>query len=255
MASDALREIYLVSASYVHSPEDETRWDSQLYTAARNLTTRTSLEIRVGFGSTCVRLADDPNPFIAQWQCSQDAGSLAVAFSERQDPLGLVYYGTHFAGGIVFYGLLYVFIYHWFQRISARTNLNDSAACVVLDFLAFVLLGTFPGWHTTIDENGSEHEVKPFPGRPVTQAIAYVLMVAVILGFVSVVWLHSAAAAAVGILEYGFAGLVDAKVGTVSMLLAWLGLFCTIVSLMGIIVMILSLQLLDRLVEEEEEEE
>jgi hypothetical protein len=128
-------------------------------------------------------------------------------------------------------------------------DLANSIACSVLNFLAFILLATFPGWHTTTSESGSEHEVKPFPSKAVSLAIGYILAVSTILGFVSVVWLHSASAAAVGILRFGFAGLVDAKVGTASMLLAWLGLFCTIVPLMGIAVMIWSIYLLDRLTE------
>lgn len=43
-----------------------------------------------------------------------------------------------------------------------------------------------------------------------------------------------------GTLKYGFSGLVDGQVGTTAMVLGWLALFCTVVPMMGVVVMLLS---------------
>lgn len=104
----------------------------------------------------------------------------------------------------------------------------------------------FPGWHeTTDDEASSIHEVKPFPARRMTNALTILLAAASVLGFISVLWLHSAAVSAVATLKYGFYGLVNGQVGTTCILLAWFGLFCTVMPLLGAIVMLLSIQILD----------
>jgi hypothetical protein len=87
---------------------------------------------------------------------------------------------------------------------------------------------------------------------PVCQSTMVVLAIATTLGFISILWLHSAAAAAVEMLKFGFSGLVDGKVGLVSMPSVWIGVFCTVVSLIYIVVMVSSIRLLDRLTHEDE---
>lgn len=123
---------------------------------------------------------------------------------------------------------------------------------MILDVLAIAGFATFPGWREEIDdETGSIHHVKPFPSERILNGVGILLAAASVLGFVSVMWLHSAAVSAVATLKYGFSGLVDGRVGTPSMLLAWLGLVCTIIPFIGLVIEIFTVRLLDALTDVE----
>ena len=120
----------------------------------------------------------------------------------------------------------------------------------MLAFVTICLLATFPGWHEETDENGSERDVKPFPSRPVSKVALAASTLASLLALVSMMWQHTASVAAATVAQDMAYGAVKTHVGAVSMALGWLGLAFLMLSTIGLLVMILSIQLLDRLTDE-----
>ena len=117
--------------------------------------------------------------------------------------------------------------------------------------LAFAGLATFPGWHEERDEKtGSDIDIKPFPSRPVSQAVAFVLLMASLLVLVSCLWQHVAAASVVTTVSSLSQRKLVGHVGAVGAVLVWLSLSVIVIALLGILVMIISIHLLDLLTDE-----
>ena len=117
--------------------------------------------------------------------------------------------------------------------------------------LAFVGLATFPGWVEEHDEaTGSDIDVKPFPSRAVSQAIAFVLLMASLLVLVSCLWQHVAAASVVTTVSSMSQQRVIGHVGAVAAVLVWLSLTLVVFTFLGILVMIISIYMLDLLTAE-----
>ena len=121
---------------------------------------------------------------------------------------------------------------------------------IVFAFLTFLLLATFPGWHEEIDATGSDREVKPFPSRPVSQVALALIFIASVFTLVSVLWQHTASVAASTVAQDLGNGSVKSGVGTTAMILGWFGFGLLVVVTIGLLVMILSISLLDRLTDE-----
>ena len=121
---------------------------------------------------------------------------------------------------------------------------------IILAFVCFILLATFPGWHEEMDERGSERDVKPFPSRPVSQVALALIFVASVFVLVSVLWQHTASVAASTIASDFGNGSVQSGVGAGAMVLGWIGFTLLIIVTIGLLVMILSIQLLDNLVDD-----
>ena len=121
---------------------------------------------------------------------------------------------------------------------------------IILAFACFLLLATFPGWHEEIDESGSEKDVKRFPSRPVSQIALALIFVAAVFVLVSVLWQHTASVAASTIAQDLGNGSLQSGVGTAAMILGWFGFSLLIIVTIGLLVMILSLQLLDNLIDD-----
>ena len=111
-------------------------------------------------------------------------------------------------------------------------------------------MATFPGWHEETDEAGSERDVKPFPSRPVSQVALGSVSLASLLALVSMMWQHTASVAAATTAQDMAYGSVTSRVGAAAMALGWIGLAFLVVPAIGLLVMILSIQLLDRLTDE-----
>lgn len=126
----------------------------------------------------------------------------------------------------------------------------NSIVAIVLAFLTFLLLATFPGWHEEIQDDGSEREVKPFPSRAVSQVALATIFIASVFVLVSVMWQHTAAVAASQIAQDLGNGSVKSGVGTTAMILGWFGFGLLVVVTLGLLVMILSISLLGRLTDE-----
>jgi hypothetical protein len=101
-----------------------------------------------------------------------------------------------------------------------------------------------------VDERGSEKEVKAFPSRAVSQVALALIFVSSVFVLVSVLWQHTASVAASTIaLDLGN-GSVQSGVGASAMALGWLAFTMLIGVTIALLVMILSIRLLDDLVDD-----
>ncbi|MCJ1376065.1 hypothetical protein MMC20_007303 [Loxospora ochrophaea] len=225
-SSPLIPNIFLISLYYQSYPPvfDAAQVDPGVTTAIANIVGRAQLEVRVGYFGICI------NPDGGAFLCSNNASALAGQVSVDQDPLNLIWVAETFKNSIVFPYLIIV--------------------AIILAFICFILLATFPGWHEEVDDHGSERNVKPFPSRPVSQIALALIFVSSVFVLVSVLWQHTASVAASTIAQDLGNGSVKSGVGTAAMILGWFGFALLIIVTIGLLVMILSISLLDRLVDE-----
>lgn len=122
---------------------------------------------------------------------------------------------------------------------------------IILAFFCFLILATFPGWHEDVDESGSQQQVHPFPSRPVSQVALALIFIASVFVLVSVLWQHTASVAASTIAQDLGNGSVRSGVGARAMILGWFGFALLIVVTIGLLVMIISISMLDKLTDED----
>lgn len=133
-------------------------------------------------------------------------------------------------------------------KANGRVN---SIVALVLAFIVFLLLATFPGWHEEHDlRTGSDVDIKPFPSRPVTQISLALIFISSIFVLVSVLWQHTSAVAAAQVAQDLGNGSIKSGIGTSAMVLGWFGFSLLIIVTIGLLVMILSIHLLDRLTDD-----
>ena len=126
-----------------------------------------------------------------------------------------------------------------------------SIVALVLAFVVILILATFPGWHEEHDaRTGSDIDIKPFPSRPVSQVALALIFVSSIFVLVSVLWQHTAAVAAAQIAQDFGNGSVKSGVGVSAIVLGWFGFALLIIVTIGLLVMILSIRLLDKLTDD-----
>jgi magnesium-transporting ATPase (P-type) len=133
------------------------------------------------------------------------------------------------------------------KTLVGQQKANDhqnSIIAVIFSFICVLLLATFPGWHEETDSDGSDREVKPFPSRPVSQIALAIIFIASIFVLVSVLWQHTASVAASVIAEDFGNGAVKSGVGTSAMVMGWFSFTLLIIVTIGLLVMILSIQVL-----------
>ncbi|KAH2567110.1 hypothetical protein KXV42_000728 [Aspergillus fumigatus] len=226
-SSPQIPDIFLISLYYErYNPVfDKAQVDPGVVTATANIVGGAEMEVRVGYFGICVQ------PAGGAYICNSNATALAEIVTVDQDPLNLIWVASTFKDAVVFPYLLII--------------------AVILAFLCFILLATFPGWHEEIDSTGSEGEVKPFPSRPVSQAALALIFVASVFVLVSVLWQHTASVAATTIAQDMGNGSVKSGVGTSAMVLGWFGFVLLVVVTIGLLVMILSIKLLKQLTDEE----
>lgn len=111
-------------------------------------------------------------------------------------------------------------------------------------------MSTFPVWHEEIDETGSVRYVKPFPSRSVSQIGCGMLAMAVLCIMISSLWQHTASVASATTAQNFAYGFVKSEVGAAAMGIGWALLGAYFVVLLYLCIMILSIQLLDRLTDE-----
>ncbi|KAF2760815.1 membrane fusion mating protein FIG1 [Pseudovirgaria hyperparasitica] len=219
--------IFLISLYYEnYAPTyDPAQVDPGVTSAIANIVGQASMEVRVGYFGLCV------NPDGGSWLCTSNATSLAQQVSVDQDPLNLIWVASTFKDSIVFPYLLIV--------------------AIVLAFFTFILLATFPGWHEERDATtGSDVDVKPFPSRPVSQIALALIFVSSIFVLVSVLWQHTASVAAATVAQDLGNGSVRSGVGTAAMVLGWFGFVLLIIVTIGLLVIIISMVVLDRLTDD-----
>jgi len=76
------------------------------------------------------------------------------------------------------------------------------------------------------------------------------LAAAVLLGFVSSLWQHTAAVAAATTAQHMTYGTMKSNVGGAAMVLGWVSLVLYAISLVGIVIQSLSMRMLDSLTDE-----
>lgn len=123
---------------------------------------------------------------------------------------------------------------------------RSSIVATVLAGLSSLVLISFP----EVDETGSEREVKLFASRPASQMTLTMMGFASLLVMISIIWQHTASVASATTIQDMAYGTVHAKVGVVAMALGWSGLALLILSTLGMLIMILSIQILDILTDE-----
>ncbi|KAI9894182.1 MAG: hypothetical protein M1814_004036 [Vezdaea aestivalis] len=221
-SSPLIPGIFLMSLYYQkYTPTyDPAQADPGVSAAIANLVGRAQLEARVGYFGICI------NPDGGAWLCSNNASSLASQVSVDQDPLNLIWVASTFKDSIVFPYLIIV--------------------AIILAFVCLLLLATFPAWHEE-SEDGEEKVVKPFPSRPVSQIALAIIFISSIFVLVSVLWQHTASVAAATIAQDLGNGSVRSGVGTSAMILGWFGFALLIIVTVGLLVMILSISLLERI--------
>lgn len=132
-----------------------------------------------------------------------------------------------------------------------RTDNDYSLVALVLAFITFLLLATFPGWHEERDaRTGSDVDVKPFPSRPVTQIALALIFISSVFVLITVLWQHVAAVSASQITQDFANGSVASGVGVTALVLGWFGFALLAIVTVGLVVMVLSIHLLDRLTDD-----
>ncbi|KAI9886593.1 MAG: hypothetical protein M1823_001635, partial [Watsoniomyces obsoletus] len=226
-SSPLIPNIFLISLYYENYPPvyDPAQVNPGVTRAIANIVGRATLEARVGYFGICI------NPDGGAWLCSNNASSLAAQVAVDQDPLNLIWVAHTFKDSIVFPYLIIV--------------------AIILAFICFLLLATFPGWHEEIGEHGEVQERKPFPSRPVSQVALALIFISSIFVLVSVLWQHTASAAATTIAQDLGNGSVKSGVGTTAMILGWFSFALLIIVTIGLLVMILSLQMMASLTDDD----
>ncbi|KAH0609356.1 uncharacterized protein H6S33_012842 [Morchella sextelata] len=156
-----------------------------------------------------------------------NASSLAAQVSVDQDPLNLIWVAQTFKESIVFPYLLII--------------------AIILAAVTLLLLATFPGYE---EEYDGGPEMRRLPSRAVSQIALAVIFVAAIFVLVSVLWQHTASVAAATIAETMGNGSVATGVGVTAMVLGWFGFALLIIVTIGLLVMILSMHLVEKLTDE-----
>lgn len=227
-SSPGIPNIFLISFFYEsYTPIfSQAQVDPAVVTAIANIVGNAMLEVRVGYFGICI------NPDGGSFLCSNNATQLAEQITIDHDPLNLIWIAQTFKDSIVFPYLLIV--------------------AIIFAFVTFILLATFPGWHEEADpRTGSDVDVKPFPSRPVSQVALALIFIASIFVLVSVLWQHTASVAASQIAKDLGNGSVKSGVGVTAMILGWFGFGLLVVVTIGLLVMILSIQLINKLTDAE----
>lgn len=226
-SSPQMPTIFLISMYYERYDPifDLAQVDPGVVTATANIVGGAQLEVRVGYFGICVQ------PDGGSYICNNNATALAEILTLDQDPLNLVWVASTFKDAVVFPYLIII--------------------AIILAFICFIILATFPGWHEGTDATGSEVEYKPFPSRPVSQVALALIFVAAVFVLVSVLWQHTASVGASTIAQDLGNGSVKSGVGTSAMVLGWFGFALMVVVTIGLLFMILNLRLLRQLTDDE----
>ena len=124
---------------------------------------------------------------------------------------------------------------------------------IALGAISIPLLATFPAWHVETDDTGNDVSVKPFPSQPLTKFICGILAAASFFALLSSLWQHVAAVAFTSTVRKISYGSVKSEVGAAAMGLGWASLIMYIGASCAMFVMILSISMLDDLLEDDDD--
>ncbi|KAJ5557220.1 Ca2+ regulator and membrane fusion protein Fig1-domain-containing protein [Penicillium frequentans] len=239
--SDSLSNVYLLSLRYTNNSEAATKpaqVSTMIQSAVYNVSQTNSgstFEVRAGYMGLCISQGDVGRV------CSSNAKILAnivkaektssatgnLTTESSPDPLNLIMIAEEFRTKIVFDGLLYI--------------------AIILAFACFILLSTFPGWHSETSAGGSDVEVKPFPSRVVSQVALCLISFSFAFVSISVLWQHINSSSTASMAETLTYGAVSGHVGTAAMVLGWFAVGLIGVATIGLLIMIMSISLLIRM--------
>ncbi|PLB38155.1 Fig1 domain-containing protein [Aspergillus candidus] len=228
-STNGLSNVYLVSLKYrdinAPNPVDPAMVNPGIADKVYNVTQPRNAaitEIRAAYMGLCL-IRSDGLRF-----CSNSAEALASLAKEignsTADPLNLIWIAKRFKDTMVFDGLIFI--------------------AIILTFICFVLLWTFPGWHEEVNAEGSEVEVKPFPSRPVSQAALGLIALGFMFGLISILWQHINSSAAGTMAEGLTYGAVESHVGIAAVVLGWAAVVCMGLSTFALLIMIWSIALI-----------
>ncbi|TGZ79612.1 membrane fusion mating protein FIG1 [Ascodesmis nigricans] len=219
-SSVLIPSIFLINLWYDNtSPEyDPAQVDPSVTRAIGNIVGAAELEARVGYFGICI------NTDGGSWLCSANASSLATQINPEQDPLNLIWVADTFRASIVFPYLIII--------------------AVILAVIVFLLLATFPNYEE--DYEGGP-KTRRLPSRALSQVALAIIFVSAIFVLISVLWQHTASIAAATIAETLGNGSVETGVGVTAMVLGWFGFALLIITTIGLLIMILSMHLVERL--------
>lgn len=228
-SSPLVPDIFLIDFFYKsYTPQyDPTQVNPGVAAAIANIVGEALLEVRVGYFGLCV------TPDGHSYLCSNNATLLAEQISIEQDPLNLIYIANTFKNDVVFPYLLIV--------------------AIVFAFACFVVLATFPSFHTLRERDGTTYDIKTFPNRFAAQGALALIFIASVFVLVSVLWQHTASVAAAQVAQDFGNGSVKSGVGAAAMVLGWFGFVLFILVTLSLTVLVLSISLLSTLADDESE--
>jgi hypothetical protein len=223
----SMTNVYILGLSYTNSTsKNPDVSQNSLSQALNNLKGSAELEVRAGYFGMCVRQRG------IVWLCSSDHRGLAEQIGSANDPLNLIGAASKFKDDVLFSGLFLM--------------------AIILALLSTVLLATFPGWHEERDERtGSDVDVKPFPSRPVSQVALAASFVATMELLIGGLWQHVGSVGSAAMADSANYGNVRTDIGVGAMTMAWTGFTVEAIAMIGLLVMVLSIIVLDRLTDDD----
>lgn len=120
---------------------------------------------------------------------------------------------------------------------------------IISSSLALFLLSTFPSWYELSYDPGSEVDIRPFPSRPVSLVACALAFISSIILLLSSLWHHVAVVAYTAGVGSLAASAVRTDLGTTSIIFLWVSFATITIVGLGLVVMILSISILNRLVD------
>ncbi|KAL4768477.1 Ca2+ regulator and membrane fusion protein Fig1-domain-containing protein [Aspergillus nidulans var. acristatus] len=225
-SSNRMRAIYLLELSYQHDhrePSGEyglSALNPPFYAMVSNLSSAGDLTVRVGYFGVCAATISSDNT--TDWACRSTAGGLGAQISTIRDPLNILAIADNFRDEIILSVIIIM--------------------SIVLIFLSFSALSTFPSWYTELDASGDEVEVRPFPAMSVVYLVLSFEALASLVLIVAVLWQHVAVVAHAATAEAAFGGAIKGDVGAVAMGLGWGAIGAVLLVTFGIALRLLSLK-------------
>lgn len=120
---------------------------------------------------------------------------------------------------------------------------------VVLTFICFILLSTFPEWYEFVDETGSEseHQIKPVTFPHVMAACLFTTGIGFEFGLIAILWQHINSSSTASMAETLTYGAASGHVGGVAMALGWIAVGLIAFVGLGLLAMKLSFNFITRL--------
>lgn len=135
--------------------------------------------------------------------------------------------------------------------ITWRSILNDSGRIIAnsFNFIALLLLGTFPGWRKEVNSEGENLEVKPLPSRSISHMVLICTALATCVHLVATMWQHVGAVSSTAVLRAVLGVALEARPGTASIALSWVACGLSGVVSIQLIVIIPTIKILHPLPE------